>query len=236
MAVFFTTLIGLPMVRSLYAATFPWGMHYRLFMLWVIPQVLVASLGGTRATRALSQALRRRAWWTATRPGLAVRQLRRLGPLLVVVWLLLGTFAMTIFQMGPTSEVIGYVADDAAAMAWLRQHATPGEVLANDGFADAGIWAPYKAGVPILWPRSIVTGDRAARELVFNNVAQLDRVPEAAAAACSLHVGYVYSGAKTSTWDARQFPPLEELEASPALEEVFRSGEAVIFKLRTACG
>ena len=49
-----------------------------------------------------------------------------------------------------TDHLVTYSADDAAAMAWLNQHAQPGEVLLNDGAADAGIWAPYKTPVSIV--------------------------------------------------------------------------------------
>jgi hypothetical protein len=121
-------------------------------------------------------------------------------------------------------------------MTWLRQNAQPGAVLANDGFADAGIWAPYKAGVPILVYRVIADAATAdARWLVFRNVGQLDRQPAVAAAACVLNVRYVYHGAENSAWQERTFPPLDQLRGSSALEEVYAQGEAVVFRVRLNC-
>jgi hypothetical protein len=201
----------------------------------VLPQVLLASAGGAWCVRTVLRGLRRRAWWTAASPGLAVRQARRLGPLLTVTWLVLATAALTVFEVTTAERAVGYTPDDAAAMDWLRQHGQPGEVLANDRFADAGIWAPYKAGMPILWPRALTTNDAEQRLLVLDNIDRLDQVPDARAAACALHVGYVYYGAKTSSWDTRGFPPVETLEASPALEVAFQQGGATIFRLHPPC-
>jgi hypothetical protein len=75
----------------------------------------------------------------------------------------------------------------------------------------------------------------ARRELVVSNISALDRMPEAATAACAEHVRWVYYGAKTSEWDRRRFPPLAELQASPALEQVFSHGGTVVFKTRSSC-
>jgi hypothetical protein len=125
--------------------------------------------------------------------------------------------------------------DDAVAMAWLRQHVGPGEVVANDAFADAGIWAPYKAGVAIIRYESFSDQSTDSdRRLVEANVAELDRDREAAAAACRLNVRYVFHGAQNSSWHERRFPPLEVLGASAGLEEVFTSGDAAVFRTRLA--
>ena len=72
----------------------------------------------------------------------------------------------------------------------------------------------------------------AAREAVLANVARLDAVTSSA---CALNVRYVYYGAKTSSWQARTFPPLAALRASPALEEIFTQGAAVVFRTRLTC-
>jgi hypothetical protein len=126
---------------------------------------------------------------------------------------------------------VGYTPDDALAMAWLRSTAAPGSVILNDGYADAGIWAPYKAGLPIVLTRSASAEEFSRGTLLIANVVRLDQVREA----CAAHVEYVYRGARASAWDARRFPPLSELRASPALEEVFSSGEAVVFTPRLDC-
>jgi hypothetical protein len=127
-----------------------------------------------------------------------------------------------------------YTSDDHVAMSWLRQHARPGEVLANDRAADAGIWAPYKAGVPILLPRS-GANDAALRETILVHLGDLDAAPQAQAAACSLRVRYLYEGAVDSPYDASMLPPRDQLVSSGDFEEVFRSGPAAIFRIRLPC-
>jgi hypothetical protein len=198
-------------------------MHYRLFMVVAICQVLLAGAGGVVLLRWLMRRLAR------------IRLLCRLVRLLVLTWLGLMIFAMTEFMVYPTSLVLGYTPDDAAAMAWLRAHASPADVLVNDGYADAGIWAPYKAGIPVLLPRwGPVSGD-PSRLLVWREVLTLDQDPAAAAAACALHATYVYRGAQASEWDARTFPSAEEMRVAPDLEQVFASGDATVFRLKSIC-
>ena len=36
---------------------------------------------------------------------------------------------------------------------------SPESVVVNDGYADAGIWTPYKAGMPVLLPRNLIEND-----------------------------------------------------------------------------
>jgi hypothetical protein len=202
-------------------------MHYRLFMVVAIAQVLLAGAGSVVTLRLVNR-------WT-TRPTAWARRFGRLTRLLVVTWLGLLTVGMAVFLAFPARLVLGYTADDAAAMAWLRTNAAPEAVLGNDGYADAGIWAPYTAGLAILLPRTTSDSDTRRAELVIGNVARLDRTPDAAAEVCARNIAYVYHGAHASEWDARRFPPLTELRASPALEEVFASGEAVVFRVRLPC-
>jgi hypothetical protein len=218
-----TFLNGSAIVRQIYALTFPWGMHYRIFMLVTIAQVLLAGAGGVVSLRWLNR--------FSSRPRPWPRRLGRVTRLLVVTWVILMTWAMTLFLSYPARLVLGYSADDAAAMAWLRSSAAPGSVILNDGYADAGIWAPYKTGLPIVLTRSASAEEVSRGLLLIDNVAHLDQVP----GACGAHIEYVYRGARTSAWDARRFPPLPELRASPALEEVFASGEAVVFRTRLSC-
>ena len=54
-------------------------------------------------------------------------------------------------------RVNSFVDDDARAMAWLRENVAPGTVVVNDGFADAGVWVPFKTGAAVLLPRSLAT-------------------------------------------------------------------------------
>jgi hypothetical protein len=226
----FSLLSGhVPILLQAYAVTFPWGMHYRVFMVVALAVAVVSGAGAIVALQRINQ-------WTS-RPGAAARRLNRLSRLLVVSWVLVTTWAAIVFLEYPASLVIGYTSDDAAAMKWLHDNAPSRTTVVNDGFADAGIWLPFKAGLPVLLERNPRQGadDVPARWLVFNNIAQLDRVPEARAAACALHVEYVYRGARESAWDARQLPPLTTLRASPALDEVFSRGEAVVFRTRVQC-
>jgi hypothetical protein len=127
-----------------------------------------------------------------------------------------------------------YSSDDRAAMTWLREHARPGEIVANDAAADAGIWTPYLAEVPVLLPRSSEGPQRADRE------ALLSRLTDPAAAvpsdqACDPRVGYVFHGARVYTPDDQVMPSTSILEHAPALEEAFRSGDAAVFRTRLAC-
>jgi hypothetical protein len=216
-------------VRQVYAAIFPWGMHYRLFMLVAIAQALLAGAGGVWLLASTERLF--------TGGGAWPRRLRRSARLLVVTWLALMTWGMTVFLAYPAGRVVGFSSDDAAAMRWLREHAAPGDVLANDGYADAGIWAPYKAGVAVVLPRSVQ--DPAfvqPRALVLKNIDRLEAAPDAAASACALHVEYVYRGGRASEWDVRRFPAPAVLGASPALEEAFRLGDAVVYRTRLNCG
>jgi hypothetical protein len=216
------------LLRQIYSITFPWGMHYRLLMLVTIAQVLLAGAGGVVLLTQVTQ-------W-AKRPNPWARRLGRVTRILVVTWLGLMTWGLAVFMRYPASQVLGYSADDAAAMAWLREHATPGEVLANDGYADAGIWAPYKAGLPILLPRSAAMSpeELSRRTLILQNVGRLDQVAEAGAAACAEHVQYVYYGSRASAWDTRGFRR-DLLRASPALQDVFSQGGASVFQTRLNC-
>jgi hypothetical protein len=230
LAVALTWLSSVPLVRQAYAITYPWGMHYRLLMIFTIAQALLAGAGGVWLLSGV--------WRWTSRPGAWARRLRRISQLLVVAWGILATWALVIFVGFPVGRVLGYSsAEDGAAMGWLRTHASPGDVVANDGYADAGIWAPYKAGVGVLLPRwMLLSADEIARrELVVSSIGVLDRMPEAATAACAEHVRWVYYGARTSGWDSRRFPPLSVLQASPALEQVFRQGGAAVFKTRLIC-
>jgi hypothetical protein len=218
-----TFLNGLAVVRQIYAVTFPWGMHYRMFMLVTIAQVLLAGAGGVVFLRWV--------FAVAARPTGWARRLGRVMRLLVVTWVILMTWATAVFVGYPARLVLGYTADDARAMAWLRSTAAPGSVILNDGYADAGIWAPYKTGLPIVVPRSASADELARASVLIANVTHLDQTPEA----CAAHVAYVYHGAQASAWDARHFPSLAALRAAPTLEEVFSSGEAVVFKAVLAC-
>jgi hypothetical protein len=223
----FTLLSGLPILRQAYAVTYPWGMHFRIFMVVAITQALLSGAGGVVLMRWLDCVPRRPVAWA--------RRLGRVTRVLVLTWLALMTWSMTLFLAYPAQLVLGYSADDAAAMEWLRQHASPGTVLVNDGYADAGIWAPYKSGVELLLTRSASPTDLARAGIVIVNIGRLDQAPQAAAIACATHAVYVYRGARVSDWDGRRFPPLAELRASPVLEEVFSSGEAVVFRTSLDC-
>jgi len=228
----FTYQASVPIVRQVYAIMFPWALHYRLLMLVALAQSFLAAAG----TVALLHSLARWPAFAADQPSPTVRRIRRLGRLLVPTWLIVMTWAMGAFVGLQVEAVEAYSADDAAAMQWLRENVPRGIVVANDGFADAGIWAPYKAGVEILTTRSRPQdGTDGQRQLVAENILRLHEVPEAAATACALRVGYLYRGAKTSDWDTRRFPPLEELRTLPYLVEVFRQGGASVFRVRFAC-
>ncbi|MBV9174495.1 MAG: hypothetical protein JOZ81_30915 [Chloroflexi bacterium] len=218
-------------MTQMFAILFPWSLDYRLLMLAAIAQALLAGAGGVVLVRGVDAWLQKRHGW----PARAVRLGRAGVRLIAVTWVILVTWAMTVFMTYPADAVNGFSADDAAAMAWLRANAAPGSLVANDTYADAGIWIPFKAGLPIVLPRILLTNDGMQRTVMLQNITRLNEVPEARAEACALDVVYVYRGAKNSSWQERVFPLLEDLRASPDLQEVFSSGEAVVFRTRLKC-
>jgi hypothetical protein len=129
-----------------------------------------------------------------------------------------------------------YSADDGAAMAWLRQHAQAGDMVANNQTADAGIWVPYKANLPILLPRSAPGRVLEARQPIVAHVLDLGAAPGAEAQACALGLNYLYEGARDSPNDERLLPTRAELDRAIDLREVFRSGQAVVFRIQLPCG
>jgi uncharacterized protein DUF6541 len=223
----FTLLGSIPLLQRVYDATFPWGMHYRMFMIVAICQALLAGMGAVVALGWLGRRLRGASAWA--------RRGRRLMRLVGVAWLVLTTWSLVLFLAYPAGLVLGYSADDAAAMGWLRRNAEAGAVVINDGYADAGIWVPYKAGLPILLPRSASGDEMTSAGVVIDNIARLDQVPGARVVVCARHAMYVYRGARVSEWDTRRFPSLAAMRASVALEEVFASGEAAVFRIQTRC-
>jgi hypothetical protein len=229
-ALSFALLNSIPLVRAVYAATFPWGMSYRTLIVVGIAQSLLAGAG------LVVLACKVRSRWTlhgsAKPPSATRRRVGRLARLLVITWGLLA-FSALVFTLSITRVVVGFTDDDDAAMRWLRANASPGAVVANDSYADAGIWIPDKTGLSLVRQRAAFDPTtEPLRAQVLGNVAHLDHVRDAA---CALRVQYVYSGAQVSDWDQRRFPPLEELRASPSLEEVFSQGKATIFRVRLGC-
>ncbi len=222
----FALLQSMPLVRSVYAATFPWGMSYRTLIVVAIGQSVLAAAGAVAVVGWL------RRWHAARRDGAARRLMGKAARLLAITWGLLALWAL-VFTLSITHVVVGFDEHDAAAMRWLRANASANALIANDSYADAGIWIPEKAGLQIVWPRAVLDpATELARRAVLANVGQLDRVRDAV---CNLGVDYVYSGARVSDWDGRRFPMLEELRASSALREVFSSGGAAVFSVQVSC-
>ena len=220
-------------VRQLFALTLPWGVDGRLLM---TPPLFLAPLGGLGLVR-LAHSLSTRARmatqtsrWTQTQWLHTSRRALALGVGigLASVFLVAGKFSRQ------TDGVVTYSSDDAAAFDWLRQHARPGDVLLNDGDADAGIWAPYKANVAIVLPHSRQVAADGPELMLRANLDDLARA-DVRAAACQLGVTYVYRGEANSTSEYRQFPTQDELRANNALEETFTRGEASVFHTRLDC-
>jgi hypothetical protein len=223
-------LLELPLVQWVFTVTYPWLVDHRLRQIAVILASVLMAVGLRRAWGWLASLRPRLAGWPH-----AWRRLALAGCLLV------GFFAegsaVSIYKRlaeGVATQTV-YSGDDSAAMAWLRQHARPGEVVANDAAADAGIWAPYKADTPILLPRSGGGLVAEQHESIVTHVLDLNSSPSLEASACALHVGYVYDGARHLPDDPRALPPRPALERASDLEEVFRSGQAVVFRLRLPC-
>ena len=221
LAVCFSFFSGFGVVRLLYALTYPWGLPYRLFQVDGVVIALVAAAGGVWSFRAVF-----------TRQ--TARLLARATRVCIGAWLVVSASTLVLFVSIPTAEVTSFSADDEAAMAWMRDHVGASAAIVNDGYADAGIWIPYKTGLTIVLPRILpdAATARAQRDAIVDNAAKLDTVREAA---CPLQVGYVYFGAKNTGWQTRTFPPVKELLASPSLEKVYASGQATVFRVRIGC-
>jgi hypothetical protein len=221
-------------VRALFAYTLPWMVDDRLVMTLSILAAPLSGLGLVGIADTLARRSRecsavdstgRFSWQRAPRLALVFGVTIGLASVLLVA----GKFSLQ------TGGVVTYSAGDAAAFAWLRQHSEPGEVLMNDGAADAGIWAPYKTNISIVLPRSRTVAPDGPELLLRANIGQLDVRTDVRDAACALGVRYVFRGEGNSPSEDRQFPPLEELNKSPALEEIFSSGQAAIFRTRLNC-
>jgi hypothetical protein len=209
--------VAVPAISRLYALTFPWSQDYRLLMITAICASLVAGAG---LVSIFEWATRQRGWRSAPSAALMLAVV-----LQVTVAFMLQRFA------GETRYYLTYTPDDAQALNWLSQHIQPGELLVNDGSADAGIWAPYKAGASILLPRVLPVPDLPQREQLLDQIADLQDAPQTVEAACGLGARYVYVGESGTLYEPRQFPTLSTLQQSPALDEVFSQGAAAVFRL-----
>jgi hypothetical protein len=215
-------------VRRLYIVTYPWLVHHRPPQLVVMFTSLLVGAGLFAAFGWFWRLRPRLSRWNGTWRRLALVS----GALML--FFAEGS-AVSIYKT--LQQVISdqnvYSADDRAAMSWLRQHATTGEVVINDAAADAGIWAPYKAGLPVLLPRAGPSSD--VREAIAADVVALPSSPNMAAAACALKADYVYAGSRSVEGDPVVLPNRAELERAPGLQEVFTSGGAAIFKVMLPC-
>jgi hypothetical protein len=209
-----------PLLRTLYAVTFPWSQEYRLMYVAVLALTLVEGAGVVALAQLLGHPVL---------PGRA----RRLVVVAAGATLVVSAVALMALVRVAADMINTFGPEDAAAMDWLRQHAEPGSLVANDGSADAGIWAPFKAGLPVLKPR--IRPPDPWVDLILSNIGQLEAAPEARAAACALGVRYVYIGAHGTRWEVRHFPRTDVLRRSSALEEVFSAGDAVVFATRLDC-
>lgn len=226
------SFLDLEIVRLVFRATFPWGEKDRLAQI----ESVIVGMVGAGGVVYLAQGLRS---FAATRLGhLGANTPRRalIGALLLVFVLAEGSLVSIVKTLQVSAEKFAtYSNDDAAAFQWLKEHRRPGAVLLNDGGADAGIWAPYKADVAIVESRFRPLVDADVSRGLRENVARLDAEPTLLATACALPVSYVYHGAKGTDFEDRRMPPLPELRDSPVLEEVFSRGNAVVFRVRLAC-
>jgi hypothetical protein len=212
-----------PLIDRAFELTYPWSNGYRLLMVLAVPASLLGAAG--------------LCWLTAAaRSVVADRSIQKQAARSLIA-IVAGAYAL-VLPIRFAADVAPYrtfSTDDAAAMAWLHASAQPGDEVLNDAETDAGIWAPYKASTTILMPHALPVTEPAERELVRAHVGQLHAVPGLLSAACRLGARYVYRGAVSPEPPVaqREFPSLAVLEQSPALIEVFKQGEAAVF--RVAC-
>jgi hypothetical protein len=228
---FAVSFLDIEPIRRLYTLTFPWLVHHR-------PPQLVVLFGSLLVGAGLVAAVR---WFWSLRPRLASRPgaWRRLAMVggALLFFLVEGSM-VTIFKTldAVIAEQNVYSSDDRAAMSWLRANAAPGEIVINDAAADAGIWAPYKAGLAVLMPRSGSGAEVAAREPILNNLLKLDESPGAMASACALRAEYVFAGSRRVAEDATALPERAQLEQAADLQQVFAQGDTAVFRLNLPCG
>jgi hypothetical protein len=104
--------------------------------------------------------------------------------------------------------------DDLVAFAWIRER-TPAQAVFANNFGDGGGLLPAAAHRKIFNPHFYWFFDE----------------PEMAAWRAKTPLDYVYVGARPSPAWPRRFRA-EELERDPAMEEVFRSGAARVFRIK----
>jgi hypothetical protein len=217
---------NLPLARPMYNLTYPWLADQRPREIAVILASLLAAIGLVITWRRLRTA----------RLEIAAARRLAIGFVLLIGFFAEGT-SVSIYKrlVANVATQDTFSADDGAAMAWLRLHATPGTVLINDRTADAGIWAPYKADVPILLPRSAPGEMLERRAPILEHVLDLGRDPVAQQEVCALRVDYVYSGARPLAFEVRHLSDRQALERAPYLKEVFSSGGAAVFQIELPC-
>lgn len=217
-------------VQRVFVMTFPWLVDHRPRQVAVVFGSLLAA-GGLWICLGHMARLRDR---ISAHPQ-AWRRLAVAGSL--IVFFFAEGSGVSIYKrlVGGIAEQNVYWGDEAAAMSWLHQHAAPGDILANDLAADAGIWAPYKASVPILLPRSGAGMQSEQRSQILEKVLFLDSYPALANEACTMGVRYLFHGAAPQIVDERLFPDKAALESAPDLEEVFSSGDAAVFRVNLSC-
>jgi len=227
---FVVDFLDLAPVNQLFVLTFPWLVDHRPRQVAVILASLIEAGGVLFCLNLLR----------AQRPRFAVRPVawRRtwVGAALLIGFLVEGS-GVTIYKRlaQDIDQQNVFSADDSVAMAWLRAHVQPGQMLVNDQAADAGIWAPYKANVPILLPRSGSGDQFGTRAAIAEHVDDLGALPNGEQQACRLGLSYLYQGARPTGYDERLLPTLTALERSDDLTPVFRSGEAVVFRIDLPC-
>jgi len=227
---FVVDFVDLPIVQHVFIATYPWLADDRPRQLAVLFASLLSACGLWVCAGYVGR-------WHTRLEG-HPNAWRRLS---IACALALFFFAegsgVSIYKrmVAAVAEQSTYSADDAAAMSWLRQHVGPGEVVANDLSGDAGIWAPYKANVSILLPRSAPGAVLEARQPILKNVLSLNSVPSIETQVCALRVDYLFHGSPPAAFDERLFPDRAALEQAPDLEEVFASGEATVFRIHVGC-
>jgi hypothetical protein len=218
--------VDTPLLQRLFQLTFPWGLTYRLT---TAPSALAGILEGAGCVYLWRLLARLRFAW---RPSAAPRL--RLAASAAAAAFLVGSAGLLAKRVSAEAAAyLSYTADDALAMRWLAQHAQRPGVVVNDGSEDGAIWAPYKAGLSVLEPRT-GSGDPLRASLIEAHAADLNGAAAVSAAACAAGVRYIYRGSLADP-AARRLPTSDELRRSSALEEVFTSGQVAVFRVRLNC-
>ena len=223
---FAVSFVDLAPIRWLYVVTFPWLVHHR-------PPQMVVLFASLLIASGLATTI---GWLWSLRPRL-VSHPHAWRRLVIVSGILLAFFAegsaISIYKT--LDQVIveqnAYSPDDAAAMAWLKVNAQPGELIVNDGRPTPASGRRTRPGHPILLPRSGAGHSSPSACPSSPTCSTCPPPPTPGPLPAPSTPRTSTPAANQSPADTQLLPTRAVLEGVPHLEEVFAAGQAAVFRL-----